>query len=74
MTAIIDFFNSIIDLIGSLFEMISNYVSGIVWMVANLPLFIAQINTSIMMLPSFLVGAAVVCLALIGVFAIIRLF
>lgn len=74
MTAILEFLGGIADLIASLIMLVVNLVSSIVWMVTNLPQFVSGVTSSLAFIPSYFMPYAIVCLALIVLFAIIKLF
>ncbi len=73
MTAILEFFGGIADIIGSVIMLVVNLVSSLVWMVTNLPQLVGGITSALAFIPSYFLPYAMVALALIAVFAIIKI-
>ncbi len=73
MQAILEFFGGLADILGSLIMLVVNLVSSIVWLVTNLPQLVGGITSALAFIPTYFMPYALVCLALITVFAIIKI-
>lgn len=73
MKAIIDFFTSIIDILVSLIQLVVTLVDSVLWLIANLPQLVAGVTAGFAYTPTFLMPFLTASVALLVVFAIIRM-
>lgn len=73
MNAIIEFFSSIADILLSVINLLVTLVDSVIWVVTNLPQLIAGVTASFAYAPAFLTPFLAASVALLVVFAIIRL-
>ncbi len=73
MTAIIEFFQSLVDIITSLVGLVLNVIQSIFWLITNIGPMSAGIMTSFSYIPAFILPFATVSISLMVVFAILKL-
>lgn len=73
MKAIIDFFTSIIDVLISLIQLVVTLVDSVIWLITNLPQLVAGVSAGFAYAPTFLMPFLAASVALLVVFAVIRM-
>lgn len=64
---------NILNLLKSVFGFITNIISGIAWLISELPVWTAGVAESIGFAPTFLAGFLTVCLSITVLFAVLKL-
>lgn len=73
MNAIIDFFTSCIDIIVSLLQLLWSFITGVVWLISNLPQIVSGVTAGFAYTPTFLMPFLAGSVALMVAYAIIRM-
>lgn len=73
MTALVDFFVGILDIIMSVVQLFVTTISSVFWLVTNLPQLLAGITASFAYTPDFLFPFLSSSVALLVVFMIMRM-
>ncbi len=73
MNAIIDFFTSIIEILVSLINLVITLVKSVLWLVMNLPQLVSGVMASLAYAPSFIEPFLLCSMAILIVFAIVKL-
>lgn len=73
MSAIVDFFASLIDIILALVNLLVTLVRSVFWVVVNLPQLISGVTAAFSYCPDFLLPFLSASVALLVVFCIMRM-